>query len=115
MADAVSYPPTDTNRYVMVLCTPSLKRWGAALCAEHVSNIATYQSVCSDAVCSKGMNEMENFQWLLVPGPKWEEVAGGWRKLRGKELRNLYVSPNVMRVIKSRRMKLTGYIATWER
>jgi hypothetical protein len=37
--------------------------------------------------------------------PKSEEVAGGWKRLRNEELHNLYASPNIIRVIKSRRMK----------
>jgi hypothetical protein len=37
-------------------------------------------------------------------GPKREEVAGGWRRLHNEELRNLYALPNIIRVIKSRRM-----------
>jgi hypothetical protein len=42
--------------------------------------------------------------WLLmrVFGTKREEVAGGWRSLHNEELHNLYASPNVIRVIKSR-------------
>jgi hypothetical protein len=40
-----------------------------------------------------------------ISGPKREEVAGGWRRLHNEELHNLYASPNVIRVIKSRRMR----------
>jgi hypothetical protein len=39
-----------------------------------------------------------------------EEVAGGWRRLHN-EVHNLYASPNVIRVIKSRRMKWAGDVA----
>jgi hypothetical protein len=41
---------------------------------------------------------------------KWDEVADGWRKLHKGELHNLYSAPNVIRVIKSRRMKWAGYL-----
>jgi hypothetical protein len=34
-----------------------------------------------------------------------EKVVGDWRRLHDEELRNLYISPNVIRVIKSRRMR----------
>jgi len=37
--------------------------------------------------------------------PKTEEVAGGRRRLHNEELRNLYLSPNIVRVIKSRRIR----------
>jgi hypothetical protein len=43
-------------------------------------------------------------------GPKREE-DGSWRKLRNDELHNLYSSPNIVRVIKSRRMKWAGHVA----
>jgi len=46
-----------------------------------------------------------------VFGPKREEVAAGWRELHNEELHNLYTSPSVIRVIKSRRMRWTGYVA----
>jgi hypothetical protein len=43
--------------------------------------------------------------------PKRDEVTESWRKLHNKELHTLYSSPNIIRMIKSRRMLWTGYIA----
>jgi hypothetical protein len=39
------------------------------------------------------------------------EEDGSWRKLHNDELHNLYSSPNIVRVIKSRRMRLAGHVA----
>jgi hypothetical protein len=39
------------------------------------------------------------------------EVTGGWGKLHNEELHNLYSSPNIIRMIKSRRMRLAGHVA----
>ena len=44
-------------------------------------------------------------------GPKREEVTGKWRKLRNEELCDLYYSPNIIRVTKSRRMRWAGQVA----
>jgi hypothetical protein len=38
-------------------------------------------------------------------------VTGGWRKLHNEELHNLYSSPSIIRVIKSRRMRWAGHVA----
>ena len=43
-------------------------------------------------------------------GPKRDEVTGEWRKLRNEELNDLY-SPNIVRVIKSGRMRWAGHVA----
>jgi hypothetical protein len=43
--------------------------------------------------------------------PKREELAGGWRKPPYEEVHNLYASPNVVRVIKSRRMRWASHVA----
>jgi hypothetical protein len=43
--------------------------------------------------------------------PKRDEVTGMWRKLHNEELHNLYSSPNIVRVIKSRRVRWAGYVA----
>jgi hypothetical protein len=47
-------------------------------------------------------------------GPKRVEITGEWRKLHKEELNDLYSSPNVIRVIKSRRMRGTRHVARME-
>jgi hypothetical protein len=47
--------------------------------------------------------------WTGISGPKREEVVGDWRKLR-----NLFASPNIIPVIKSRRMRLAGHAVSME-
>jgi hypothetical protein len=44
-------------------------------------------------------------------GPRRDEVTGDWRKLHNEEHHNLYSSPNLIRMIKSRRMRWTGHVA----
>jgi len=44
-------------------------------------------------------------------GPNGDEVTGEWRKLHNAELNDLYCSPNIVRVIKSRRMRWAGHVA----
>ena len=43
-------------------------------------------------------------------GPKRDEVTGEWRKLH-EELNDLYCSPNIVRVVKSRRIRWAGHVA----
>jgi hypothetical protein len=52
---------------------------------------------------------------LRIFGQKRDQVTGGWRKLHNEELNNLYSSPNIIRIIKSRRMRWSGHVAGMER
>jgi hypothetical protein len=52
----------------------------------------------------------ENRVLRRIFGPRREE-DGSWRKLHNDELHNLYSSPNIVRVIKSRRMRWAGHVA----
>ena len=51
---------------------------------------------------------------LRVFGPKRDEVTGEWRKLHKGEHRDLYSLPNIVRVVKSRRMRWVGHVAHME-
>jgi hypothetical protein len=52
----------------------------------------------------------ENRALRRIFGPKRDEVTGGWRKLHNEELHNLYSSPVISRMIKSRRMRWAGLV-----
>jgi hypothetical protein len=53
----------------------------------------------------------ENGMLRKTFGPKGDEVTGSWRKLHNEELHNLYSSPRIIRMIKSRRLKWARHIA----
>jgi hypothetical protein len=48
-------------------------------------------------------------------GPRMDEVTGEWKKLHNGELHNLYPLPDIIRQIKSRRMRWAGMWHAWER
>jgi len=52
----------------------------------------------------------ENMVLRRIFGPKRDEVKGEWRRLHNEELNNLYSSPSIVRVIKSRRMRWAGHV-----
>ena len=53
----------------------------------------------------------ENRVLRKVFGPKRDEVTGEWRKLHNEELNDLYSVPNIVRVVKSRRMRWAWHVA----
>jgi hypothetical protein len=54
---------------------------------------------------------LENRGLRRIFGPKRDGVKRGWRKLPNEELHNLYSSPRIIRIIKSRRMRWTKHVA----
>jgi hypothetical protein len=57
----------------------------------------------------------ENRVLRTIFGPKRDEVTGEWRRLHNKELYGLCFSPNAIRVIKSRRLRLAEHVARMQR
>jgi len=53
----------------------------------------------------------ENRVLRRIFGPKRDEVTGEWRKLHNEELNDLYSSPNIVRMIKSKIMRWAGHVA----
>jgi len=53
----------------------------------------------------------ENKVLRRIFGPKRDEVTKEWRTLHNEEFNDLYSSPNIVRVIKSRKMRWTGHVA----
>jgi hypothetical protein len=53
----------------------------------------------------------ENRVLRIIFGPRRDEIIGSWRNLHNEELQNLYFSPNIIRMIKSRRTIWAEHIA----
>ena len=52
----------------------------------------------------------ENMVLWRIFGPRRDEVTGEWRRLHNEELNDLYSTPNIVRMIKSRRMRWAGHV-----
>jgi hypothetical protein len=57
------------------------------------------------------LREFENRVLRRIFGPKRDEVTGEWRKMHNRELHDLYSSPSIIRIIKSRKMRWAGHVA----
>ena len=95
--------------------------WGI-LCVEKLK-IKIYRSVILPVVLygcetwsltwreERRLRVFENMVLRRVFGSKRDEVTEEWRKLHNEELRDLYSLPNIVRVVKSRRMRWAGHVA----
>jgi hypothetical protein len=96
--------------------------WSSRLLSKNVK-IGTYKTIILPAVLygretwSLTLREehllrvFEKRALRRIFGPKRDEVTRGWTKLHNEELYNLYSLPNIIRMIKSRRIMWAGYVA----
>jgi hypothetical protein len=59
----------------------------------------------------RSLRVFENRVLKRIFGPERDEITGEWSKLHNEKLHGLYSSPNIVRVIKSRRMRWAGRVA----
>jgi hypothetical protein len=59
----------------------------------------------------RSLRVFENTVLRRIFGPERDEVTGEWRKLHNEALLDMYSSPNIVRVIKSRKMRWAGHVA----
>ena len=86
-------------------------------------NIKIYRNIISPVVLygceslsltlrkERRLRVFENWVLRRVFGPKRDGLSGEWRKLHNEELNDLYSLPNIVRVVKSRRMRWAGHVA----
>ena len=77
----------------------------------------TYRRAYFGTTCAMDLREehrlrvFQNRVLRRIFGPKRDEITGEWRKLHNEEFNDLFSSPNVVRVIRSRRMGWDGHVA----
>jgi hypothetical protein len=91
------------------------------------NNLASHSTILSVVLCGcetwsltlraeHRLRVFENRVLRRIFGPKRDEVTGEWRKLHNEEFRDLYSSPSIIRIIKSRRMRWAEHVARiWEK
>jgi hypothetical protein len=72
-------------------------------CIKHVAHITLREE--------RRLSGFDNRVLRRIFGPKRDEVTGEWRRLHNKEVYALYSSPNIIRMIKSRRLRWAGHVA----
>jgi hypothetical protein len=75
------------------------------------SNLVKIKFTSEEVTKTRRLRVFDNRVLRRVFGPKRDEVTGEWRKLHNEELNDLYSVPNIVRVVKSRRMRWAGHVA----
>jgi hypothetical protein len=107
---------TNSNFYIITTLT-------GLFCITEVTNIRVHRTIILPVVLygyetwsltlreEQRLREFENRMLRRIFGPKRDEATGEWRRLHNEELNDLYSSPNIVWVIKSRRMRRAGHVA----
>jgi hypothetical protein len=89
-----------SNSYVLVFRTVCLK--------VHFAAVTSWSLTLRE---ERRLREFDDRVLRRVFGPKRDEVTGEWRELHNEELNDLYSLPNIVRVVKSRKMRWAGHVA----
>jgi len=102
-------------RFYEVASRHTERRYCSCLKTTSSQKLLTISKICTGTLLTlreeRRLRVFENRVLRRVFGPKRDEVTGEWRKLHNEELSDLYSLPNIVRVVKSRRMRWAGHVA----
>jgi len=111
----LSRPTNALYIYILIIFYISYAPLHVSVHLHHLQGVLNFRSLI--LIISLTLREerrlrvFENRVLRRVCGPKKDKVTGEWRKLHNEEISDLYSLPNIVRVVKSRRMRWTGHVA----